>query len=74
MILEIESEGDVHVVVASKRLVAVGTLAGPGGETFLHTNFAESMAACFDHRIFKVAAAHRAQDKGLERMKVSGSI
>jgi hypothetical protein len=74
VVLKIESKGDVHVVVASKRLVAVRTLTGPGGETFLHTVFAESMAARFDHRILEIAAAHRAQDKRLERIKVSGSI
>lgn len=63
--LKVESQGDVHVVVASERFVAVGTLAGARSETFFDAVFAENMTARLDRRVLPVAAAHRAQSKGL---------
>jgi len=58
----------VHVVVASERFVAVGTLAGARREAFFDAFSAENMTACFDHRILPVAAAHRAQGKGPQHL------
>jgi hypothetical protein len=54
------SQGDVHVVVAAKRPVAVRTFARSRGETLLDTVLAEDVTACFNDRILEVAAANRA--------------
>ena len=63
---KVESQGDVHVVVASERFVAVGTLAGARSETFFDAVFAENMTARLNRRVLPVAAAHRAQGKRLD--------
>lgn len=56
----------MHVIVATKRPIAIGTFARSRGETFLDAVLAEDVTACFDDRILEVAAANRAKCKCLK--------
>jgi hypothetical protein len=49
-------EGDVHVVVASEGLAAVGTLSGARLLTFVDAFSAEDVTAGFDRRVLESAA------------------
>lgn len=60
------SEGNVHVVVASKGFVTVGTLARARCQPFFHTILAEDMSTSLDSGVFEVATADSAQSKSLE--------
>jgi len=57
----VTSKGNVHVVIASKGPVAVGTFPRSRSQTFFDTIFAEDMSTGFDCSVFKVAATNSAQ-------------
>ena len=62
---EPRSERDVHIVVISKRPIAVRTLARTRGQAFFNTVFAEDMAASLDRCVLKVLATNCADRKCL---------
>ena len=61
----LESKGNVHVVVVSKGFVAIWTLARSRSEAFFDAFLAKDMAACLDCSVLEVPAAHCAKCKSL---------
>jgi len=59
------SERDVHMIVVSEGLVAVGALARPRRETLFDTFLAENVTTRLDGGVFEVPTADRAKCKGL---------
>lgn len=64
-------EGDVHVVVCAKGLVAIRTLSRSGCPSFFDALFAEYVATRLNCCIFEVDPADGANSQGLNKAGVS---
>lgn len=58
-------KGDTHRIIGAKGLVAIRTLPGARGCSFLHAFFAEDVAAGFDHGVFEIFVADCANGHNL---------
>lgn len=65
----VKSESNMHVIIASKRSVAIGALARARGETFFDAVIAENMTASLDDGILEVPTTDRAKGKRLYRLE-----
>lgn len=63
----VELERNVHVIIASKRPVAIRALPRARGETFFDAVFAEYMTASLDDSILEVPTTDRAKGERLCR-------
>lgn len=60
---DLESKGNVHMIVIPEGPVAIGAFAESRSLAFFHTILAEDMTARFDHSVLEISAAYRAKRK-----------